>query len=39
MTAGMASAAEVIDTIEAWRKKIYPVHGVHYTMYRMNGIC
>ena len=25
-----ASAAEVIDTIEAWQKKIYPVHGVHF---------
>lgn len=24
------SAAEVIDTIEAWQKKIYPVHGVHF---------
>ena len=25
-----ASAAEVIDTIEAWQKKIYPVYGVHF---------
>ena len=25
-----ASAAEVIDTIEAWQKKIYPDHGVHF---------
>ena len=25
-----ASAVEVIDTIEAWQKKIYPVHGVHF---------
>ena len=24
------SAAEVIDTIEAWQKKIYPVYGVHF---------
>ena len=25
-----ASAAEVIDTIEAWQKKIYPFYGVHF---------
>ena len=25
-----ASAAEVIDTIEAWQNKIYPVHGVDF---------